>query len=372
MEIIKAENIDTIHRELGGLHRPFNKPLKSLTWVCAFVFYKFSGDKSSLYIEFYKYIISETNRRKKTYTNILDGCISPINAERVLNLTKGDNLKDRIKSVLNNRNTEDDRLLYSTYKNTCYYITLAKKLGLLNSDYSLTNDGLALKGENKNFAKLSEGEKKLLFRILLETNHEIILSIIVMKNDIENEKITIARAIKYLRSNGLTLEGKYVRSFQQNYLNVIFSWIEQLDLITARGQLRKKWIKNLEECPTSYLDYYRTRLSQYQIFKKKNLRKENKLEEFFRSLLNTYDTLKMNGLGTLGYVNLYDIMEKLHMTYNRFNEILNSFYSVHNKDTIILFSNIVSSVDQRRRFIIQKGSDRLMVLKIKIIKRNRK
>ena len=371
MEMIKNENIDTNHRELGGLHRPFNKPLKSLTWVCLFVFSKFSGDKSSLYIEFYRYIISETNRRKNTYTNIIDGCISPTNAERVANLIKGDNLKDRIKSVLNNRHTEDDRLIYSTYKNTCYYITLAKKLGLLNSEYSLTSDGLALKGENKNFVKLSEGEKKLLFRILLETNYEIILSLIVMKNDIENEIITIPRAIKYLRSKGLPLGGKYVRSFQQNYLNVIFSWIEQLDLITERGQLRKKWIKNLVECSMSYLDYYKSNLSQYQAFKKKILIKENKLEEIFTNIFKTYDALKMEGYGTLGYINLYDIMDKLHMTYSRFNEILNSFYSIHNKDTIILFSNIVSSVDQRRRFIIQKGTNRLMALKIKIIKKSK-
>ena len=49
-----------------------------------------------------------------------------------------------------------------------------------------------------------------------------------------------------------------------------------------------------------------------------------------------------------------------------FNDLLNSYYTQNRHKEIILFSNTVSSIDKRRRFIV----DGQAVLKIRIIKKN--
>ena len=49
-----------------------------------------------------------------------------------------------------------------------------------------------------------------------------------------------------------------------------------------------------------------------------------------------------------------------------FNELLNSYYTAYRHIEIILFSNTVSSIDMRRRFLVAGNT----VLKIRIIKKS--
>ena len=43
----------TLQRTIMGLHRPFNKPLKSLCWVCMFARKWNKGTKDNFYYKFY-------------------------------------------------------------------------------------------------------------------------------------------------------------------------------------------------------------------------------------------------------------------------------------------------------------------------------
>lgn len=359
------------NNDLKGLHRPFNKPLKSLTWVCLFLSSKYTGNKSSIYLDFYKYLLKELHRRKNLINYFQEGYISPSNVEKVLQIIRHKNINDYIRKVLIHRQNDDDKIIYSTYKNTCYYLTLSKKLGLITIDYKLTLNGEYLKKANRNFLKLGDDEKKIIFRILLESNYKIILPLLIIKKDIEKGKISDERAIKYLKDSGLLLEEKYIRSFKRNYLNVIFSWFDQLDLLTDNGKLRKKWSVFFKSLPESFNSLYESEFSRYQNFKNKDLIHEKNLNINYEKLLISYENLKKLGRSSMGYVNLYDIMINMHMSYTKFNNILNSFYDNYRTISIILFSNIVSSVDKRRRFIINKGNDKVAVLKIKIIKHNK-
>ena len=91
-----------------------------------------------------------------------------------------------------------------------------------------------------------------------------------------------------------------------------------------------------------------------------------KLEEQYDKIRSSYEQLQKKGLSEYGYVNLYDIKKSFRLSYESYNELLNSYYAAYRHIEIILFSNTVSSIDMRRRFLVDGKS----VLKIRIIKKS--
>ena len=91
-----------------------------------------------------------------------------------------------------------------------------------------------------------------------------------------------------------------------------------------------------------------------------------KLEEQYDKIRSSYEQLQKKGLAEYGYVNLYDVKKNFRLSYESFNELLNSYYTAYRHIEIILFSNTVSSIDMRRRFLVDGNS----VLKIRIIKKS--
>ena len=163
---------------------------------------------------------------------------------------------------------------------------------------------------------------------------------------------------------GNDFDRKYVRSFKDNYLLVMMSWIAQLDITKKVGGLKNEWEIFLKNYP-EYYQKYLTQQSSYGIFKKSILKRELAKSKQYKRLLESYKKLYTAGKTDLGYVNLYDIMSDLRMGYDRFSKLINEFYVENKKNIIILLSNTVSSIDKRRRFQI---GDKV-ILKIRIIKK---
>ena len=354
----------TLQRTIMGLHRPFNKPLKSLCWVCMFARKWNKGTKDNFYYKFYISHIKNIVKRGNMNNPWSEGCISLSDANTILKIASNCDLESRISEVLQKRETDEERLIYKTYKNTSYYISLAKKMALINSDYKPTKDGLELSSAYRHFYTLSKCEKKLIFRFLLEVNADLIIALILTKREVEKGEYPTHLSLIYQKSMGNDFDRKYVRSFKDNYLLVMMSWISQLDITKKIGGLKIEWEIFLKNYP-EYYQKYLSQQSSYGIFKKNILKRELAKSKQYKRLLESYEKLYATGKTDLGYVNLYDIMSDLRMGYDRFSKLINEFYVENKKNIIILLSNTVSSIDKRRRFQI---GDKV-ILKIRIIKK---
>ena len=80
---------------------------------------------------------------------------------------------------------------------------------------------------------------------------------------------------------------------------------------------------------------------------------------FYKSYKNNLNIQKDKS----GFVNLYNICSDMKMNYAKFNAFISEFYESERLKKNIYFINIVSTIDQRKRFYIRKTP----VLKIKIL-----
>lgn len=366
MMIDKKERITTLRtqsRSIVGLHRPFNKPLKSLCWVCSYAKKWPKNINDNFYYCFYIHHVKEIIRHQHMTNKWNEGCISLQDAMVVNEIMSKSNLRVRIVECLHKRNTEEDKLIYQTYKKASYYISLSKKLGLLDANCRPTSDGLQLAAVNSNFYVLNTDEKKLILSYLLEVNPDLMIALIITQSEVEQGKYPSHLSLIFQKSQGKNFDKGYIRSFKHNYLPVMTSWFSQLNITKKKGGLKKEWEIFMQSYPT-YYSKYKEQLSAYKGFKEGVLKQELAKKKRYKKFTDIYNSLYKQGQADLGFVNLYDIMSKMRMGYERFSKFINDFYTENRKKVIILFSNTVSSIDKRPRFRI---GDKI-VLKIKLIK----
>ena len=354
------------NRSIRGLHRPFNKPLKSLCWVCTYA-KKWSKEKDfDFYYDFYKHHLHDVYNHSQSKMIWPEGCINAKEAQYILDeVIPAIDLKNYISRVLKRRITNDDKLVYKTYKNVSYYISLAKKFKLLNSDYSLTEDGLLLAESSQNFYSLSIYEKELIFSFLLDIDKYLFLALVITKNDVEKGNLPEDLDLEFQRILGINFENLFVKSYYKNYINVMRSWIDQLEITSKRdGSIKKKWMNFFAQNEDIYKTYMLLYV-KYKEFIENYVKFEITRRIKYVKFRKIYDSLVKKGKADLGFIDLYDMKTEMRMGYNRFNEFLNNFYTDNKKNTIILFSNTVYSIDSRKRFSIGNK----IVLKIKIIQK---
>ena len=80
--------------------------------------------------------------------------------------------------------------------------------------------------------------------------------------------------------------------------------------------------------------------------------------------MTTYQNSVKTNKDKSGFVNLYDISKEMRMSYDRFQSFLTQFYQEEKLVRNIFFINIVSTIEQRRRFYIGNAP----VIKIKMTK----
>ena len=363
----KIENI-----RLLGLHRPYNKPLKSMVWVCTFLRRKHDIiSPSNFYIYFYLNHLQNVVSKSSLYPNEndldFDGLISPKTAKQMLNLFDRlgsvDAFQKKVSEVLDKRYNDEDRMLYRTYKNTSYYITLAKRMQLFDHKLELSPLGVSLSEGKTSFYKLSDREKRIIFYILINLEFGLFITLIISrKAQVIYEENEISIFKMFLENKGDTDSFKYVKSYDKNYVEVMNTWIKQLEILDKHKNIRKKYLDQIQE--NSFLkEQFDMLKKEFDIYLNTSFKGFYKKYCSYQLFYNEYKKLVAKGKSDLRFVNLYDIMHGLHKSYTKFSTLLNDYYFERKNKEIILFSNAVSSIDRRPRFVVNGK----VVLKIKII-----
>ena len=354
-----------------GLHRPFNKPLKSLVWVCRFAKYYRARKNHDFYLDFFLWMLTAINKHRDEFDEEHgEGIIKPQNASIVLGLFSNlryDEIKVLVRSTLTVRNTHENRLIYSSYKNTSYYVSLAKKLRLINSDRTLSVLGLKISNvHDYSFFNLAKGHRAYIFEALCP---EFFDSLIILTQSYRffrgNRPLEDSFFRAYLKQNKQEGGIRYITSFDKNYLDVLHTWVDNLQLSSISGMIRKMYSSVIEDL--GLRERYDSIVRSTEDYYVNQFFKVVKLELQYERIRTAYDHLYKSGKAEFGFVNLYDIKKSFHLSYDSFNDLLNSYYDYCRHLEIILFSNTVSSIDTRRRFVVGGNS----VLKIRIIKKSK-
>ena len=223
---------------LEGLHRPFNIPLKQVVWVCKFIKTIWKDQRlncklSDVSYLFFKHHVCELHKRYKDREQELEGLILPKNIELIyaeINKLGLIEQKELIFQVLNKKRVLDlDKKIYSAYKNTSYYITLAKKLNFIDEKYSLTSEGYELALHKSNFFKLDSFEKEIILKKILAKDGDMFVPLLVSQPfAMKNKEPNIY--LKYIeKCCDLTFFRYIAKSQTANYDKVRYSWIVQLE-----------------------------------------------------------------------------------------------------------------------------------------------
>lgn len=353
-----------------GLHRPFNKPLKSLVWVCRFT-KRYSQKKGQdYYLDFFLWMLEIIcSHKEEIPVQNPDGIVKYENAQKILSFFENKDyseIREKVHSVLSERSTEADKVIYSSYKNTSYYITLAKKVDLIQTGAQLTPLGEELASvRDYHFFALSDKHKDVVFRSLCPLFFDNLVIICRSNYYSKNyEKLAESYFRTYLKKTEEEGAIKYITSFDDNYLDVLRTWVDTLKLSTVSGRLRPKYLKIVDMMGLRIR--YEELIANSEVFYKKDFQMFVKQEQQFDKIRKSYDYYYKRGEAEFGYVNLYDIKKSFRLSYDRFNALLNSYFTEYRHKEIILFSNTVSSIDMRRRFIVAGNA----ALKIRIIKKS--
>lgn len=359
-------------KELGviGLHRPFNMPLKSLVWVCRFSKGYKKKKGHDLYLDFFLWMLRAIVEHADNFDELnAEGIIRPKNAQSILCLfatCSYEEIKDKVRDTLSERANDDDKVIYSSYKNTSYYITLAKKVNLIDNRGNLYSIGEELaKVRDCIFFELADKHKQIIFRALCSDFFDqltiLAQSLQLTKGHKDLEGQFYRGYLKLYKDEGTI---KYITSFDKNYFEVLRHWVVTLGYLKGVGSPRKIYLKELEQLDLTIR--FENIVNNTEVFFAGEFKKRMKLEEQYDKIRSVYYSLQRNGLSDYGYVNLYDIKKSFRLSYDSFNELLNSYYTAYRHIEIILFSNTVSSIDMRRRFLVADNS----VLKIRIIQKS--
>ena len=151
-------------------------------------------------------------------------------------------------------------------------------------------------------------------------------------------------------------------SIKQNYDNVRLYWIDYLDILDKKNNIKKRYLKVILN-NNLYNVMYNKILQDFNSFEKEILVSKNRKNILFFKFRNSYENCITNGLHDQNFVNLYDIKNDFHVSIENFEKIINDFYEFERKNRLILFSNTVTSIDKRQRFYIRNKP----VIKIKIL-----
>ncbi|MDQ1162958.1 hypothetical protein QE422_003326 [Chryseobacterium sp. SORGH_AS 447] len=355
-----------------SLHRPFHQPLKSTRWVCEFMN---SSKKvlraSEVNIEFYLFLVNKLHSEYNRNTNFeLSGLSSRSAIFAVFNyLHEQKSKQEKINLIIdtlrcNNRN-DVQKQIYSSYKAASYYVNLAKeKLNLVNSTSKLTQYGkeLVLIRTQRHSTNLTKAEKVLYFKLLVKNDFLLFISLCLFKKlefkfnveNIENlyfDFIDHFYGIKHFNYNRRSLS---------NYNIVREAWISQIQILTKTNQIKSEFVKILKSDPVTSKWFNDLHLN-FTTYINENFKNDRSFESKKLDFIRFYEKCIDEKKDVKGFVNLYDIKENIRISYVKFNEFVSKFYEDEKSKRHIFFSNIVSSIDGRKRFIVRGRP----VLKIK-------
>ena len=343
---------------IPSLHRPFNQQLKTARWVCEFVFNskeKITG--SNFNIKFYIYLIKLLNKEyKKNKLTEYNGLPSETAINSVFEFLKGKNeevLIREIPLIVKERTSSIDRQIYSTYKAASYFINLAKdKFNLLDEKNHLTENGKILTTFKSTFFKLSSKEKEFFFARILEVDFHFFMSncfFSKLQKKYKLRDITVEQ-FDFLDKFYDIKHFNFTSSSLDNFNKVRSYWIKELDVLDVKGNIKKKYIKIINE---KFNDLYEELNVKFEIYEKENFRIRKKYIERRNKFLELYKTCSHKNIFDLGFINLYQIKDEMKISSENYQLFLEEFYEQEKNNLNIFFNNTVNSIDRRKRFYIR-------------------
>lgn len=347
-----------------SLHRPFHGPLWVARWVCEFVrFYKKDSNGGGINsADFFLFYIF---RLKKLYDkhDEINEYVSRQTIEDVCGyfaqLKTISQKKNALDVILHSkRNPGTESHVYSVYKASTYAVNLAEdKLGFLKKG-ELTDAGKQLHLQRTPSIEIKNSDRQIYLQQILAKDFYFFVPFCMLqkykKEGIDPDDAIFDFSEKYHKVSRFD----YTHCSHDNYTKVRMQWIAQLNILTENKRIRD-WAKEviIDQYSSQYNEL-QTEIKGFVKNQKKNIESSDKLDVFYeayKSLIGTSD-------GS-GYVNLYDIMSKMpRIGYNKFNNLLQTYYEQRNKKENIFLINIIATLDLRKRFVV-RGKP---VMKIKI------
>ena len=353
---------------LHSLHRPFHRPLWIVKWVCLFYVKRQKQKENCFYykdtiVDFY-FILLEWlyNGFPKDSNGIpSQDAINAVYLE--FSMIEVDERPSYLKEILSKEKREGiEKQIYSTYKAASYYLNLA-----IDKLHFLDNDGNSLVWNteqiirNKRISNISQKDRKMYMRQVLHYDAHFFLSICLLrKESLRYELKEDEIVFDFLQRYYPIPHFDYIHRSHQNYYDVRNHWVKLLSAVSSKGLVNKTLIRLIKE-EESYLLIYQDILSNISEYKSE-LKTKNKLNRQKKSFFSAYKALLKRQDCVNGYVDLYDLSAYMKMSYKSFNIFINEFYETERMNHNIFFINIVSTIDQKKRFYIRETP----VLKIKI------
>jgi hypothetical protein len=355
---------------IPSLHRPFNQNLKTSRWVCIFISHRKQSLKSSeLNFEFYLYMLKMLRAEYSKNLEITKTGLPSFQAinDVSLNLAKVSKKQQFgiIQDILKKERAEGVEMqIYSTYKAASYFVNMAKdKLGLLDSNNKLSMFGINLLKLKSGLFELTKNEKVFYFTQLIKVDFLMLITLCLFKRLTRVYKVKEDINLQYyfLDKYYHIRDFNFKRSSLGNFNTVRSSWIESLDILDNRQNIRPSYKQIILEDEITKL-WYESLIVKFKLFEDEHYASFTTYTNHKKKLESRYFALEKAGKIDLGYVNLYDIKEVFRISNENFESFLNKYYEMEKGKKNIFFSNIVNSIDKRKRFFVRG----IPVLKIKI------
>lgn len=354
-------------RIISSLHRPFHRPLWMIKLFCRFLVKTscVSCGKDDLNVEFYFFLLNYLHRN---YPKNSDGVPSKLAVDSVYSYFSAYNKTQRVsmlkQTLTKQRETEIEKQIYSTYKASSYYVNLSiDKLHFVDKNWNILGWDI-VKLQNARVSSVIDNiDRRLYLTQILEYDIHFFLSQCLLckyarRYSLDEEALVFEFVARYYTN----FKFDYTHSSHTNYYVVRKGWIEDLKALTRSNGLSSillTCIKENEQFSAIYSDII-CNINQF----KNEIVQKGKLQTKKKLFLKAYNAILKNQVDLNDYVNLYDICAYMKMSYKSFNNFLSWFYEEERMRLSIFFINIVSTIDQRKRFYIRNTP----VLKIKIIK----
>lgn len=358
------------YRVLDSLHRPFHRPLWIVKWVCYFIHLRSKKPDNFIYskdrtVDFYFTLLEWLHN---SYPQDNDGIPSASSVDEVwsyfIQIDKIDRESKLREILLKNREKGVETKIYSTYKASSYYLNLADdKLRFLDDSDNSPNwrPEQLTKGILK--SGISPSDRKIYLWHILQNDGHFFLSMCLLHKPIERYGLKIETEIfKFMQRYYPMTNFDYTKQSHNNYYVVRKRWIELLQITNEKGNLSKVLTNtvasdiNLEKI---FIDV-ENKVKEYTI----ELRKRSNFIKQKKAFIAIYRKHVSKSEDKSNFVNLYDICKEMKMGYEKFQIFLTQFYQEERLVRNIFFINIVSTIEQRKRFYIGNAP----VIKIKITK----
>ena len=359
------------YKVLDSLHRPFHRPLWVVKWVCYFISLRQKSHNRFIHskdqtTDFYFTLL------EWLYTNYpqdSDGVPSKESVEEVwIYFSQIENIEKegRLKKVLSSeRERGVETKIYSTYKAASYYMNLADdKLHFVGKNSMLPNWNPNQLTKAALKSNISTADRKMYAQHILQNDGHFFLAMCLLQKPVMKYELKMdVEIFKFMQQYYPVANFDYTKQSHSNYYVVRKRWVELLQAVNEKGTLSRvllNCIKENSELYAIFLDI-EAHVNEY----KTELRKRRKFIEQKSTFVITYQNLVKNNKDKSGFVNLYDISKEMGMSYNRFQSFLTQFYQEEKLLRNIFFINIVSTIEQRKRFYIGNAP----VIKIKMTKK---